>query len=74
MTEISITWSSRREGNDGYVLEQYSDGTYREFGPMPAHLVSQFVMGRRRLFAFRMEQRGHHFVHYADSDDNGVRQ
>jgi hypothetical protein len=74
VAEISITWSTRREGNDGYVLEQYGDGTYREFGPMPAHIVPQFLMGRRRLMAYRMNRRGHAFVRFLDEDDTGVRQ
>jgi hypothetical protein len=74
MTEVSITWSTRREGNLGYVLEQYSDGTQREFGPMAAHIVPGFVTARRRLMALRMERRGHLFVKYTDHDDNGTRQ
>ncbi len=74
MTEVSITWLTRREGNLGYVLERYSDGTEREFGPMQAHLVPQFMMARRRLMAKRMERRGHSFVKYVDEDDNGTRQ
>lgn len=74
MSEVSVTWSTRREGNNGYVLEQYSDGTHREFGPMPAHIVPAFVDGRRRLIAIRMEMAGHSYVHLVDPDDNGVRQ
>lgn len=74
MTEVSITWSTRREGNNGYVLEHYSDGSSREFGPMPPHIVPQFMMARRRLMAKRMERRGHSYVKYIDRDDTGTRQ
>lgn len=49
--KISWSWSTRREGNDGFVLEQRSDGLATEYGPMPAHIVPAFVEGRRRIIA-----------------------
>lgn len=55
----SISWSARREGNDGYVLETYSDGeTPQEFGPMPANNVPAFIEARRKLVAIRAEKMG----------------
>lgn len=50
----SFTWSTRREGNDGYVLEVCVDTQgeldYRkEYGPMPPHIVPAFVRGRREI-------------------------
>lgn len=45
--KASITWSTRREGNSGYVLETYPDGSSREFGPMPTQTVLPFVHARR---------------------------
>lgn len=53
MTTLSFTWSTRRQGNDGYVLEQSSSGNAQEFGPMPAHIVPAFVEARRKVIAIR---------------------
>lgn len=58
MTKISFTWATRREGNNGFVLETSSTGTRREFGPMPAHIVPAFVHARRRLVALRASEAG----------------
>ena len=55
---ISFSWSTRRQGNDGYVLEAASDGRAREFGPMPPHIVPAFVEARRRLMAIRATELG----------------
>lgn len=49
--KISFTWSTRREGNNGFVLETSSTGAKREFGPMPAHVVPAFVHARRNIVA-----------------------
>jgi hypothetical protein len=49
--KVSFAWLTRRDGNDGYVLEQSSRGHIREFGPMPCHIVPAFVQGRRRIVA-----------------------
>lgn len=51
MSRISFTWSTRREGNVGYVLEESSSGLKREYGPMPSHVVPAFVQGRRTIVA-----------------------
>lgn len=51
--EISFTWSTRRDGNAGFVLEQSSTGQAREFGPMPAHIVPAFVQARRKVIEMR---------------------
>jgi len=51
--QISFSWSTRREGNDGYVLEVSSTGLRHEFGPMPAHIVPAFVAGRRKIVTLR---------------------
>lgn len=62
MTEqLSFTWSSRREGNDGYVLEERSDGTRQEWGPMPPHVVPSFLMMRRHWVHYKMEHLGHKY-------------
>lgn len=53
---ITFSWSTRREGNTGFVLEESSSGHRREFGPMPTHLVLPFVEARRRLVALRAEE------------------
>lgn len=49
---FSVSWATRREGNQGYVLETHS-GRHKpiEFGPMPAHTVPAFVAARRRIIA-----------------------
>ena len=47
--KLSVTWSTKRIGNEGWVLEEHSDGTREEFGPMPAHIVPAFVNGRRQI-------------------------
>jgi hypothetical protein len=60
---LSFSWSTRREGNDGYVLEQCpTDGYRKEFGPIPAHTVPAFVIGRRRIIAMLMKRRGASYV------------
>lgn len=59
--QLSFTWSARREGNLGWVLE--SCGPYfNEFGPMPSHVVPAFIQARHRLIAMRMEEYGAAFV------------
>lgn len=55
----SISYAARREGNDGYVHEQYSDGTERIFGPMRTNIVPTFIESRRRMWNLRMMRRGH---------------
>jgi hypothetical protein len=45
----SFTWSTRREGNVGFVFETHPDGSSVEFGPMPCDLVLKFVAARRQL-------------------------
>lgn len=58
---LTFTWSTRRDGNDGYVLEQC--GTYRrEFGPMPPHAVPAYAEARRRLIAMLMQRVGANYV------------
>lgn len=54
----SFTWSTRREGNSGYVLETHPDGSDVEFGPMPAHVVPHFVNARRRYVHHMMQKVG----------------
>jgi len=58
-TLASFTWSTRRDGNAGFVLER-CEGTQwiKEFGPMPAHITLAFVESRRRLIAMNMEAEG----------------
>lgn len=52
--KLSVTWSSKRIGNEGWVLEERSDGSRTEFGPMPAHIVPAFIAGRRRIIEVMM--------------------
>ena len=69
MTMVSFTWSTLRERNDGWVLEQGPDGsggTYnREFGPMPPWVVPAFVEARRKVVALAAEAQG---ASYVDAD------
>lgn len=58
----SISWLAKREGNLGWVMEQYSDGTERVFGPMRANIVSAFMSARRTMFELRMRNSGHRKV------------
>lgn len=59
---LSFTWSTRRSGNDGYVLEQCGRNYAKEFGPMPPHAVLAWVNGRRRYIAMLMERMGADYV------------
>lgn len=52
--KLSVVWSTKRIGNEGFVLEERSDGTRHEFGPMPAHIVPAFVEGRRKIIDVMM--------------------
>lgn len=48
----SFSWGTRREGNDGFVVEicdDEEDGYRKEFGPMPPAIVPAFIWGRRRI-------------------------
>lgn len=67
---ISFTWSTRRDGNSGYVKETVTgpDPYEREFGPMPAHIVPAFVAARRRLVAFQAQLHGALYVSEALPD------
>lgn len=62
MTKISFTWSTRREGNNGFVLEKPEHGPGVEFGPMPPHIVPAFVEARRRYIAMRASEEGASYV------------
>lgn len=64
--KLSFTWSARREGNSGYVLEQSSSGLKREYGPMPSHVVPAFVEARRRVVALAAQQAGASYVEPPD--------
>lgn len=63
MTRVSFTWSTRREVNDGYVLETGPEGHSIEFGPMPCSIVLAFVEGRRRFVGMMAEKYG---ANYSD--------
>lgn len=56
---ISVTWSTRREGNSGFVLELHPDGSHIEFGPMPTHVVLAFVAARRNLLTHKLKEIGY---------------
>lgn len=62
MARIFFTWSLRRSGNDGYVLEECGPHWRHEFGPMPPHAVRAFAEARRRLIATYMERLGADYV------------
>lgn len=53
-----FTWSTRREGNSGFVLETHPDGSSIEFGPLPCSSVIRFLQARRQLVAFMMRKKG----------------
>lgn len=59
-SRVSFTWSTRREGNNGFVLEEcWMDGMleYRkEFGPMPPHIVPTFARARRQITQVMQEE------------------
>lgn len=59
---LTFTWSTRRDGNDGYVLEQCGPHWRKEFGPMPPHAVPSFAEARRRLIALYMQRLGADYV------------
>jgi hypothetical protein len=59
---VSFTWSTRRDGNDGYVLETGPEGHRAEYGPMPPHIVPAFVQGRRRIVAMQAQRHGASYV------------
>lgn len=54
----SFTWSTRRDGNSGYVFETHPDGSTVEFGPMPCNLVLNFIAGRRTFIFHQMRTVG----------------
>jgi len=56
MTEF--TWSTKREGNLGYVHEVRPDGSSQTF-EMPAHLVPFWLNARRNYVKFMMAQQGY---------------
>jgi len=62
MTQVSFSWSTRREGNSGFVLETGPQGHRAEFGPMPAHIVPAFVQSRRRIVALQAAWAGALYV------------
>ena len=56
---VSFLWSTRREGNSGYVLEECTALNHRiEYGPMPTHIVMAFVEARRRIVAVSAIENG----------------
>lgn len=59
---LTFTWSTRRDGNDGYVLEQCGPRYRHEFGPMPPHAVPSFAVARRRYIAMLMVRVGADYV------------
>lgn len=65
-TRVSFTWSTRRDGNDGYVLEEYTDKygdvVRRTETKMPAHLVPAYCEARRRVVAMAAEQNDASYV------------
>ncbi len=48
-TTVSFTWSTRREGNQGFVLETRPNGSREVYGPMPCGAVEPFIAARRDL-------------------------
>ena len=58
MSRVSVTWSTARQGNDGYVREEHPDGSTHVFGPMPPHVVPSFVQARRRIVEYAMKVLG----------------
>lgn len=54
----SFTWSAKRIGNLGYVLEERPDGSRHEFGPMPSHVVPSFIHARRIVIGERLRFKG----------------
>lgn len=59
---LTFEWSTRRDGNDGYVLETCGPRWRKEFGPMPPHAVPAFSLARRRLIAMYMQRLGANYV------------
>lgn len=46
---VSFTWATRREGNQGFVLETRPNGSREVYGPMPCGAVEPFIATRRDL-------------------------
>lgn len=75
--KASFSWSARRDGNLGFVLETHPDGSSHEF-VMPSHLVPSFVRARRTLIDFKMKSVGataslepeHDFTFLEESSSN----
>jgi hypothetical protein len=69
---VSFRWSTRREGNDGYVLEEhidkYGDVVRRIETKMAANVVPAYVEGRRRVVATSAMQNK---ISYVDEPDYG---
>lgn len=60
---LSFEWATRRDGNNGFVLERVPGSSYeREFGPMPPHIVPAFAQARRRYIALIMQTLGASYV------------
>lgn len=63
---VSFRWSTRRECNDGYVLEEhidrYGDVVRRWETKMAANVVPAYVEGRRRLVATKALENDATFV------------
>lgn len=53
----SFTWATRREGNQGFVLEtctnELGQVVYQSEVEMAANLVPNYVIGRRRVVAMQ---------------------
>ena len=47
--KVSFAWSTRREGNQGFVLETRPNGSSEVYGPMPCGAVEPFIQARRDL-------------------------
>ena len=62
VSRVSFTWSARRDGNNGWVLEEAGPLWRKEFGPLPPHTVPAFINARRRLIAMKMEALGAEYV------------
>lgn len=66
MSRVSFTWATRRDGNNGYVLEEGPEGHAIEFGPMPPWIVPAFAEARQRLVAMMATKHGASYVEPPD--------
>lgn len=71
MVDLKVGWKAKRVGNEGYVREVRSDGTFQDFGPYPANTIPAFIHARKTLIEYMMRKEG--AIKKSDTVPNGGR-